>query len=159
MCMINESDALLAYSEPDGLIESALRVLEERAKTGSDLMQNPQEVSAYLRLQLAGESNEVFAVLFLNNAHRLLSFEKLFYGTVNCAHVHPRVVVQRALALNSAAVILAHNHPSGVMEPSSADIMMTKILKEVLKVIDVRVLDHVIVSDNGSYSFVQHGLL
>ena len=91
---------------------------------------------------------EMFACLFLDSSHRLLSFEEMFRGSVNCSTVHPREVVKEALRLNAAAVVLAHNHPSGETRPSPQDIELTEKLKEILKVIDVRVLDHIIVGDD-----------
>jgi DNA repair protein RadC len=120
-----------------------------------------QDTRRFLRIQLASEPDEVFAVLFLNNRHRLIQFEKLFHGTIDGASVHPRVVVRRSLELNAAAVILSHNHPSGVAEPSSADCQITQRLREALELIDVRLLDHVIVGDPDSepVSLAERGLL
>jgi DNA repair protein RadC len=103
--------------------------------------------------------NEVFFVLFLNNQKCLIAFEKLFHGTINEAAVYPRVVLQKALAYNAAAIILAHNHPSGECMPSTADIEITQTLQKVLKIIDISVLDHVIVSQRDSYSFAEHGVV
>ena len=113
----------------------------------------------YLRLQLAQEKNEIFVALFLDTQHRVLAFEKLFQGTVDSTSVHPRVVIQRTLVHNAAAVIFAHNHPSGSVDPSTADKEMTEQLKQVLEIIDVRVLDHFIVSCEGIFSFAECGLL
>ncbi len=147
------------YSKENKLIQSALKCLEKRIKYQSDKVKDPFSVRKYLQLQLAQEQNEIFAVLFLNNSHHVLAFEKLFYGTINTTTVHPRVVVQRALALNAAAVILTHNHPSGNLEPSAADQYVTEELKTSLKLFDVRVLDHIIVSHEGTLSFVERGLI
>src|SRR6185312_3868278 len=104
----------------DQLIARALRCLEERARYG-EFISDYKSLSAYLRLQLAPEKNEVFAVVFLDNNHRVLAFEKMFFGTINCSFVHPRVVAQRALAHNAAAVVLAHNHPALSTKPSESD--------------------------------------
>jgi DNA repair protein RadC len=102
---------------------------------------------------------EVFAVLFLDNRHRVLAFEELFRGTIDGASVHPREVVRRALQLNAAAVILSHNHPSGVAEPSQSDQRITTRLREALALVDIRVLDHLVIGDGNCCSLAQLGLL
>ena len=102
------------------------------------------------------ENREIFAVLFLDNQHRVLTFERLFFGTLNAAAVYPRVVVEQALKYHAAAVILTHNHPSGVAEASLADKQITDKLIQALQLIDVRVLDHIIVAGNQCYSFAEH---
>lgn len=119
----------------------------------------PEAVRDFLRLQLAALEHEAFAALFLDSQHRLLAFETLFRGTLSQASVHPREVVKRALALNAGAVILAHNHPSGVAEPSKADEALTRVLRDALALVDVRVLDHLVVARGGSVSFAERGLL
>ncbi|MEX8519592.1 MAG: DNA repair protein RadC [Leptothrix sp. (in: b-proteobacteria)] len=120
---------------------------------------SPQAVRDYLRLQLAELAHEVFAVLFLDAQHRLLCFDEMFRGTLTQTSVYPREVLKRALGLNAAAVILAHNHPSGVAEPSRADEFLTQQLKTALALIDVRVLDHFVVGRGGVVSFAERGLL
>jgi DNA repair protein RadC len=147
--------------EQEQLIQSALRCLEERIKDRSKLLSNPFDVNAYLRLQLGRELNEIFGVIFLNSTHRMIAFEKLFFGTINATTIYPRVVVQRALApeINAAAVILVHNHPGGTTEPSEADKAITQKLKDVLELIDVRMLDHFIVTPDSVCSFAERGLL
>lgn len=120
---------------------------------------SPQAVRDYLRLQLAELAHEVFAVLFLDAQHRLLCFDEMFRGTLTQTSVYPREVLKRALGLNAAAVILAHNHPSGVAEPSRADEFLTQQLKTALALIDVRVLDHFVVARGGLVSFAERGLL
>jgi DNA repair protein RadC len=102
---------------------------------------------------------EVFACIYVDNRHRIIAFEELFQGTIDGASVHPRVVVQRALELNAAAVLFAHNHPSGVAEPSMADQRITERLRSALALIDVRVLDHFIVTAEDSVSFAERSLL
>ena len=120
-----------------------------------------REVSAakgYLTLQLYGHQQEVFACLFLDNQHQLITFEKMFYGTVDGAAVYPREVVKRALELNASAVIFAHNHPSGVPEPSTADRVLTTKLQEALDTVSIRTLDHFVVSANADVvSFAERG--
>jgi len=123
------------------------------------LFDSPQRVREYLRLQLAHLPHEVFAVLFLDHQHRLLAMEELFRGTLAQTSVYPREVVKRALALNAAAVVLAHNHPSGVAEPSRADEHLTQSLKGALALVDVRVLDHFVVGAAEVVSFAERGLL
>ena len=119
----------------------------------------PQAVRQYLRLQMAHLPHEVFAVLFLDAQHRLLAMEELFRGTLSQTSVYPREVVKRALERNAAAVILAHNHPSGLAEPSRADEHLTQTLKSALALVDVRVLDHLVVGQADVVSFAERGLL
>ena len=123
------------------------------------VLQNPNAVRDYLAVHYAGQEREVFGVLFLDNRHRLIAFDELFRGTIDGASVHPREVVRQALYRNAAAVILAHNHPSGVAEPSQADELITHRLKDALALVDIRVLDHLIVGDNRCTSFAERGLL
>ena len=141
------------------LVARALRCLEKHLRYSSETFKHPRNVCDYLRLHLAQERNEVFAVLFLDNHNRLLAFEKLFFGTINESMVYPRVVVQKALAHNAAKVIFAHTHPSGNCEPSDADKEITKELKQILEVISVSVIDHLVIGRENSYSFVNHGLM
>lgn len=151
----SKSTALTVNEEQ--LVHQALRVLEQRLFQHGPCFANPQSVRHYLRLALATEKNEVFAVLFLDNQHRLLAFEPLFQGTVDSAAVYPRCVLQRALAHNCSAVILVHNHPSGCTQPSSKDEALTRELKKLLELVQVRVLDHFIVGDGEPYSFAEAG--
>jgi len=114
-------------------------------------------VKSYLSAQLRDKSSEVFAALFLDSQHRMIAFEELFQGTIDGAAVYPREVVKRALSHNAAAIILAHNHPSGVAEPSRADHDITQRLKEALQLVDIRTLDHFIVGDGNVLSFADEG--
>jgi len=148
----------LTNAEQATVIQLAIDILTERHAPGQALT-NARDTIEYLRIKLAEYKNEVFCALFLDNRHRVLSFEELFFGTINGASVHPRVVVQRCMAINAAAVIFAHNHPSGVAEPSHADKSMTIRLKEALELVDVRVLDHIVVGSEGTTSFSEKGLL
>lgn len=141
------------------LVDRALHCLETRLRYGSKLLSNSQDVSAYARLQLADEPNEVFAVFFLDCKLKLLSFDKLFFGTVNQAVVYPRRIVQKVLEHNAANIILVHNHPSGNCHPSDADIHITREISKILAIIDVHLVDHIIVSQTGSYSFAEKNLL
>lgn len=144
--------------ERQSLLTLALTVLAERHHPGQALS-SPEETRAYLRLRLAERKNEVFGCLFLNNRHRILEVAELFQGTIDGASVHPRVVVQKSLAVNAAAIVFYHNHPSGVSEPSHADEAITRRLKEALALIDVRVLDHFVVTAGESVSFAESGLI
>jgi DNA repair protein RadC len=148
----------LNEGERDSLLRLALEVLAARHAPGQ-VLANPRESAQYLRLAFASYKNEVFAALFLDNRHRVLACEELFFGTIDGTSVHPRVVVQRSLELNAAAVIFAHNHPSGVAEPSRADAVLTQRLKEALALIDVRVLDHIVVGHEGTTSMAERGLI
>ena len=142
----------------DDLIRAALAVAERRFASGAPL-ESPRAVADFLRLRFAGLDHEVFAVIFLDNRHRVLAFEGLFRGTIDGCSVHPREVVKRALETGSAAVVLAHNHPSGVAEPSRADEQLTRRLKEALALVDVRMLDHLVVGQGEPVSFAERVLL
>lgn len=138
--------------------EMARRALAQQMQA-APVFENPERVKDYLALHLAGRLQEVFAVLFLDSQHRLLKLEELFHGTLAQTSVYPREVVRRALALNAAAVVLAHNHPSGVAEPSRADEFLTQTLKSALQLVDVRVLDHIVVGQGQVVSMAERGLL
>lgn len=148
----------LSDGERDSLLRLALAVLAARHAPGQ-ILTSPRETASYLRLAFAGYKNEVFAAVFLDNRHRVLAVEQLFFGTIDGASVHPRVVVQRSLELNAAAVIFAHNHPSGVAEPSRADELLTRRLQEALALVDVRVLDHIVVANESTTSMAERGLI
>lgn len=139
-------------------VEMSRRHLLEDLKRGEQLT-SPAATRQYLVSQLRDREHEVFACLFLDNRHRIIHFEPLFQGTIDGASVYPREVAKRALAHNAAAVIFGHNHPSGVAEPSQADITITRRLKDGLALFDIRVLDHFIIGDGEGYSFAEHGLL
>ena len=138
--------------------EMRLRTLEMHA-TQTPKFVDVGAAARYLQQRIGFESRELFACLFLNVRHQLLHWEVLFKGSVNKAHVHPREVLRRALELNAAAVILSHNHPSGVAEPSQADILLTRELRGLLQRIDVSVLDHIIVARSHYVSLAERGLL
>ena len=139
-------------------LEMARRHMEQELQRG-DALTNPDAVRRYLSARLRGHSQEVFACLFLDNRHRIIAFEELFFGTIDGASVHPREVLKRALVHNAAALILAHNHPSGVAEPSRADQSITQRLSDALALIDIRVLDHIIVGDGPAVSLAERGLM
>ena len=141
------------------IIEEALTILDARLRNPNPAFTNPNDSRDYLKLTLAELEYESFSVMFLDNQNRLLSLKELFRGTVNQAAVYPREVVKAALHFNAAAVILAHNHPSGLTAPSEADRYITERLKAALDLVDIRTLDHFIVGEGVPYSFAEHGLL
>ncbi|MQM39417.1 hypothetical protein KBTX_03443 [wastewater metagenome] len=146
------------FAQLQAVLEMARRHLHERLVRG-DALTSPDDTRLFLTARLRHQPAEVFAALFLDNRHRVIAFEELFRGTIDAAQVHPREVVRRALAHNAAAVIVAHNHPSGVAEPSRADEQITRRLRDALALVDVRVLDHVVVGDGEVVSFAERGLL
>jgi DNA repair protein RadC len=137
----------------------ASAILERHTLQGRDAMTSPQAVRDYLRTRLACLPHEVFACMFLDAQHRLIACEELFRGTLAQTSVYPREVVKAALTHNAAAVIFAHNHPSGVAEPSRADELLTASLKQALALVDVRALDHFVVTGSDAVSFAERGLL
>jgi DNA repair protein RadC len=140
------------------VLELARRALAEQLKERA-VLDSPEAVKQYLQLQLGAKPHEVFAVLFLDSQHRLLALEELFRGTLSQTSVYPREIVLRALHHHAAAVVLAHNHPSGTVQPSRADEALTQTLKAALALVDVRVLDHVIVGKGQTLSMAERGLL
>ncbi|MBV59816.1 MAG: DNA repair protein RadC [Nevskiales bacterium] len=155
----SESLNQIASQHEDWIIQQAFVLLEHRVFNAGPKLCNPCAVRDYLRLKLVTEPNEIFAVVFLDNQHQVLAYEPMFKGTVDGATVYPRVVVRRALELNAVEVIFAHQHPSGVSEPSAADRAITDRLRHALATVDVRVLDHFIIGKGKPYSFSEAGLL
>jgi DNA repair protein RadC len=146
------------YALLQAVLEMARRHLRETLSR-SDILNSPDQTRAYLQARLSDYPYEVFACLFLDNRHRVIEYEELFQGSIDGASVHPREVIRRALSHNAAALILAHNHPSGVAEPSQADLRITQRLKETLALIDVRVLDHIVVGVGEMTSLAERGLI
>jgi len=146
------------YARLQAVLELGKRLLHEEARAAACL-DTPQRVRSYLCLALAQAAHEIFAVLFLDAQHRLIACDEMFRGTLTQTAVYPREVVKQALRHNCAAVILAHNHPSGVAEPSRADEALTRALQGALALVDVRVLDHIVVAGSRSVSFAERGLL
>lgn len=155
---IRDNEGAYQPASSEQIINLAKQIISDRLHRNEDIVAtSPQDVQKYLQLQLAAKEQEVFAALFLDTRHRLISFEKMFFGTIDGATVHPREVVKKSLQLNAAAIIFAHNHPSGVAEPSQADIAITTRLKSALALIDVRVLDHIVVVPDDCVSLAQRG--
>ena len=161
--LLNESQAAC---EPEPKIKLKLLVAKELVRRSlmevmgqRDVLSSPASVRDYLRMTLAGRDYEVFMVLFLDAQNRVIEAEEMFRGTLTQTSVYPREVVKRSLVMNAAAVIFAHNHPSGVGEPSRADELLTQSLKQALALVDVKVLDHFVVAGSGVMSFAERGLL
>jgi len=146
------------YSQLQAVLEMSRRHLESTLSRG-DALTDAATTKHYLQQRLRPYHHEVFACLFLDNKHRMIAFDELFRGTIDGASVYPREVVKQALTHNAAAVIFAHNHPSGIAEPSQADQNITQRLKSALDLVDIRVLDHIIVGDGETVSFAETGLL
>ncbi len=146
------------HAQLSAAAELSRRALASTCARGSALC-SPRDSAEFLRAWLRPFPYEVFACIFLDNRHRVIAAEELFRGTIDGASVHPREVVRRAIAHNAAAVICAHNHPSGVAEPSAADVAITRRLTEALALVDVRVLDHFVVGDEAPLSMAERGLM
>ena len=155
---LNRAIRLAQSGEAESVLSAAKEILATRIKHG-DALSSPQTVRDYLRLLLHDREHEVFVVVMLDAQHRVLSTAELFRGTLTQTSVYPREVVKAALKANAAAVIFAHNHPSGVAEPSRADELLTRQLKEALALVDIKVLDHFIVAGSSALSFAERGLL
>ncbi len=141
-----------------GIIDEAFEILATRHRRGEALT-TPECTKRFLQLKLAEQHNEVFGCIFLDNRHRVITVEDIFFGTIDGASVHPRVIVEKALGHHAAAVIAYHNHPSGVAEPSQSDIRITGRIKEAVALVDVRLLDHIVVSIEATTSLAERGLL
>jgi DNA repair protein RadC len=152
-------DFATVIGSEDDLIRAALHILESRLHERDISLTSPQSVRDYLRLLFTGLEHEVFVTLFLDAQHRLIVAEEMFRGTLTQTSVHPRELVKAALRYNAAAVILAHNHPSGVAEPSRADELLTETLRQTLGLVDVRTLDHIVVAGSSTVSFAERGML
>ncbi|OUS27307.1 hypothetical protein A9Q99_14940 [Gammaproteobacteria bacterium 45_16_T64] len=146
------------YTQLQAVLELGRRYLVEEMSIG-DAVTHPDKIKQFLMAKMRAYGQEVFACVYLDNQHRILDYKELFYGTIDGASVYPREVVKQTLAINAAAVIFAHNHPSGIAEPSQADQKITERLKKALHLVDIRVLDHMIVGDSEVVSFAERGLL
>ena len=146
------------FAELQAAVEISRRQLTESLKAGPSLA-SPRATCDFLSAKLRDLEHEVFCCLYLDKRHRLIEYEELFRGTIDGASVHPREIVKLALQRNAAAVIIAHNHPSGIAEPSQADELITQRVKEALGLVDIRLLDHIVVGDGASVSLAERGLL
>lgn len=146
------------FAQIHAALELARRHLRESMTRGEPLT-SPQATRNYLTAALRDRPHEVFSALMLDTRHRVIAYEELFTGTIDSAHVHPRVVVEKALQKRAAAMIVAHNHPSGVAEPSQADLAITRRLRDALALVDIRLLDHFIVGDGEIVSLAERGLV
>jgi DNA repair protein RadC len=152
------SQTSLTDCEQQFLLDWALAILQLRHQPGTELT-SPAQTRHYLQLLLGPRQHEVFGCVYLDSQHRVIEAVEMFQGTIDRSVVYPRVVVQKALSVNAAAVVFYHNHPSGVAEPSAEDRAMTKKLSDTLELVDIRVLDHFVVSTSGSVSFAESGWL
>lgn len=155
--MVKEENGRYRMATGEEIIEAAMREMDRRMARGAALI-SPEAARDFLKVKLGHRECEVFCALWLDNRHRVIAFEELFRGTIDGASVHPREVVKSAIHFNAAACILAHNHPSGVAEPSQADMKITQRLKETLSLIEVRTLDHIIVGETLC-SMAERGLV
>ncbi len=159
--LIEAGDGRYHLSEPatlDDVYNLMLSLLEIKYLR-PDTLSSPQEVRRFLQVKLANLEHEVFAVVFLDSQHRVISYEEMFRGTIDSASVYAREVVKRCLQLNAAAVIFSHSHPSGIPDPSQADKRITERLKEALSLVDIRVLDHIVIGGSDSVSMAERGML
>lgn len=155
---VRNEDGTHRRASAEEVLREAKQVLSRRVRRGAT-MTSPEAVKDYLRLRMGALDHEVFAVLFLDAQNRLIELKEMFHGSLTQTSVYPREIVKEALGLNAAAVILAHNHPSGVAEPSRADEFLTQTLNSALALVDIRVLDHLVVAAAGTTSFAEKGLL
>ena len=156
--MAGQHSTTLTVSE-NRAVYKALKILERKLLIDETVFNSPGRVADFLMLKLGFEEREIFSVMFLDAQNRLIEYAPMFYGTVCESSVYPREVVKKALSLNAASVIFSHNHPSGKPVESEADKLLTKQLEATLKMVDVKVLDHIIVAGNKSLSFLEKGLL
>ena len=155
---IKDSNGEYRNAELEDLIAATRRALRRRFRRGKPI-RSPRDTIDFLIAELAPERNEVFAAIFLDTKHHIISFERLFTGTVDGTSVYPRVIATRALEVNAAAVIFSHCHPTGIPEPSDADIRITKRLKSALELLEIRTLDHIIVGGDKAVSLASRGLM
>lgn len=149
---------LAKFAQLQAVLEMSRRYLQQQLQK-NDALTSPTDTRRYLQARLRHYTHEVFSCLFLDNRHRVICFEELFRGTIDGASVHPREVVKRALAHNAAALILAHNHPSGAAEPSQADRHITSHLQQALSLVDIRVLDHIVIGEGEPVSLAERGFI
>ena len=157
-CYIKDQHGNYTPAEPREILNQASQILSAQLRTG-DVFDTPDKVRQFISCKLGHLEREVFSVMFLDTKHRLICFEEMFQGTIDGASVYPREIVKRTLALNAAAAICTHNHPSGIAEPSAADQSITTRLKSALALVDIRLMDHIIVGGNEAVSFSERGLM
>jgi DNA repair protein RadC len=158
LLICDEQTGALRSATHEEILEAARAILTRKVRRGASL-ESPRAVRDYLAVSLSDRAHEVFGIIYLDNRHRVIEWQELFRGTLDGATVHPREVVKEALARNAAACILVHNHPSGVAEPSQADELITRRLKEALALVEIRVLDHLVVAGGAVESFAEKGLI
>lgn len=154
--MARKSNVVAITDHDDAVIEQAMAILDKRMRRGP-IFTDSKTVGNYLKLQLQGHEREHFAAMFLNTRHNLLAYEVLFTGSLDCAEVHPREIVKQALRHNASAVVVAHNHPSGDPTPSAADRAITLRIRDALRMVDIRLLDHFVIGVGEPYSMASKG--
>lgn len=162
LCLRQSNDNLPLSRKSCQLIQAAIELAQRsilRTLKGTDVLSSPEHVRQFLSLHLTGREHEVFAILFLDNRHRVVKYHEMFRGTIDSAAVYPREIVKSCLSYNAAACILAHNHPSGVAEPSDTDVRLTRRLVDACSLIDVRILDHLIIGQGVQTSLAERGLM
>jgi len=150
-------DNTFGIEKQEEILYMAKAILEKRFRTTKEFFKNPSQVKQFLTLKLAELEYEVFSVMFLDNRHRLIKYEQMFRGTIDGASVYQREIVKRALELNSAAIIISHNHPSGNPTPSFEDEILTNRIKEACNLLEIRLLDHIVVGKEGAVSLAEGG--
>ena len=158
---MNVSETIAQYQglTPEIIINIAAEIFKEKAASRGTAVTSPSQTMEYLKHTIGTRNREVFHVIYLDTRHRVIESEDLFTGTIDGASVHPRVLAERALRLNAAAVIVAHNHPSGVPEPSLADQAITRRLKDALGLLEIRLLDHFVIGDGEPVSMASRGMI
>lgn len=161
MSFVQDNGGMYSVTRPVSekeIIRKAQAILRTRMLQ-SEVLTSPGATRSFLQMKLSQHDREVFAVVYLTSQHQVIKYEELFQGTIDGASVYPRIVVKKALEVNASAIIMAHNHPSGVAEPSTADRRITERITSALALVDVRVLDHIICTPSDSYSFAEGGLI
>lgn len=154
-----ETSPVYQTSDEDAIIAQALKILAGRLLHSGKAVESSRAAKDYIRLKIGGLPYETFGVLFMDTRHVPIAFEEMFRGTLDSCSVHPREIARRALELNAGAIILSHNHPSGNPSPSQADERITRVINDAMKLFDIRVLDHIIVSPADTYSFSDNGMM
>ncbi|WP_392566428.1 DNA repair protein RadC [Utexia brackfieldae] len=155
-CCKHHGLGVVKYCQLQAIVELTQRYLKEKV-TQENILASPSQTRHYLATRLAHKEREIFLVLFLDNQNQVISVDEMFVGTYNCVEVHPREIVRQALKYNAAALILAHNHPSGIAEPSEADKQITQYIEQVCDLVDIRIVDHIVIGKGEYVSFAERG--
>ncbi|OCG77226.1 hypothetical protein A9G44_00310 [Gilliamella sp. Occ4-3] len=159
LCSVLTGEKMKTSYSTKRIVTIALKLLEKQMKIENNQFTKPNQVIDYLRLKLEQKEREHFVAMYLNNQHQLIKVETLFMGTINSVEIHPREIIKQALKHNAAAIIFAHNHPSGEAQPSSADRNINQKLTEILDIVNIRVLDHIVIGQQSYFSFAERSWL